>query len=134
MKRVFLMMLMLCTMIAANAFDNVNMQRERGKSKRVKSTELKIEKQGDDFYVTKAGAQYNGAFWSADGQSMQFTSKDGKINRFIVYYPNRKICYMKTGNDVIYYNRDGNCVAQLSAKDKEYCAQVMKEHGPEGLK
>lgn len=128
------MMLMLCTMICANASSNADMQRERGKNNRVKSTELKIEKMGDDYLVTKAGAQYNGAFWSADGQSMQFTTQNGKIYRYIVYYPNRKICYMRTGNDVIYYNRDGNCVQQLSAKDKEYCQQVMKENGPEGLK
>lgn len=132
MKKVFLMMMMLCSLLVANA--SVNAQNERGKKDRVKCTELKMEKQGDAIAVNKGGKQYDGAFWSKDGQSMQFTSKNGKIYRYIVYYPNRKICMMKTGEDIIYYNREGNHVAQLSPKDKEYCKLVMKEHAPEGLK
>lgn len=127
-------MMMLCSFLIANASVNANQENERGKKNRVKCTELVLGQQGDEITVTKGGKQYDGAFWSKDGQSMQFTSKNGKIYRYIVYYPNRKICMMKTGDDVIYYNRVGNHVAQLAPSDVDYCKKVMKEHAPEGLK
>lgn len=133
MKKVAFLILMLCTMIVTDTFANTDSQRERGKSKRVKSTELTINKTSNGFTVNKGGSSYDGAFWSEDGETMQFIATNGKMTRYIVFYPNRKICYLKSDAEIFYYNRNGQRISKLAPKDLEYCKQMIKEHGPEGL-
>lgn len=132
MKKVFFMMLMLCTCMFIHAQEES--QSVRGLNHRVTINDVKTENNGNAVVVKKDGNLYNGMFWSKDALSVRFTATSGKVNDYIIYYPNRKICMMKEGNSIIYHNSEGLRVQQLSAKDKAYMDKVKKEFIPEGLK